>query len=86
MKVTAPKGRSYKHAKSAGKGSKPRPVNGEQYRKNFDAIFRKPAKPVAESLAQTMEAMSNPRSVIGKWAKRQSWKPSKHLGIKGFLK
>lgn len=40
MKV--PRGRSYKHAKSAGKGSAPRPVNGEQYRKNFDAIFNKP--------------------------------------------
>lgn len=25
---------------SAGKGSKPRPVNGDKYRANYDAIFR----------------------------------------------
>jgi hypothetical protein len=29
---------------SAGKGSKPRPVNGDKYRANYDAIFRKPRK------------------------------------------
>jgi hypothetical protein len=26
---------------SAGKGDKPRPVDGEKYRANYDAIFRK---------------------------------------------
>lgn len=26
---------------SVGKGSRPRPVNGERYRENHDAIFRK---------------------------------------------
>jgi len=29
---------------SAGKGSSPRPVNLEQYGKNFDAIFKKKKK------------------------------------------
>lgn len=40
MKSKVGRGRSYRHAKSAGKGSSPRPVNGDKYRENFDAIFR----------------------------------------------
>lgn len=35
------RGRSYKHAKSAGKGWAQRPVDPKKYGKNFDAIFRK---------------------------------------------
>lgn len=33
-----------KYANTAGKGDKPRPVDGEKYRKNYDLIFRKKAK------------------------------------------
>lgn len=29
---------------SAGKGSKPRPVKGDQYRRNYEAIFGKKGK------------------------------------------
>lgn len=29
-----------KHGTQAGKGDKPRPVKGEDYRSNFDRIFR----------------------------------------------
>lgn len=32
---------------TAGKGDKPRKVNGEKYRAHWDAIFSKPAKPEA---------------------------------------
>jgi hypothetical protein len=41
MSKKVERGRSYKHAKSAGKGSAPRHVDPEKYGKNFDAIFGK---------------------------------------------
>jgi hypothetical protein len=43
-----------KYAHGAGKGDRPRPVNGQAYRKNFDLIFRK--------------SVSKPqRHIFGKW-------------------
>lgn len=63
--------RKYHHAKSAGKGSVPRPINGDKYRENYDQIFKKEG--IRFVIPKPIKITAEQWKAYG--IQKQSWKP-----------